>query len=107
MGLVFELLRSQFVRGANRTALSSNRRGAIAPPNIGFLCLKNFCLGGISVRLYPIRVESYLSVRSRPLVSFGMQEVFVDVVFNPAVQILRVLGDLLPIDMLIIRDLNN
>jgi hypothetical protein len=36
-----------------------------------------------------------------------MQEVFVDVVFNPAVQILRVIGDFLPVDMLIIRDLKN
>ena len=85
MGLVFELLRSQFIRSADAAALSFDGRRAIAPLNIDFLCLNNFCCGGVSVCLDPIRSRVVFVGQIAIPVREGMQKVFVDVVFNPTV----------------------
>jgi hypothetical protein len=71
--LVFDSLRSHFVRCADRAAFPFDRRGAIAPPNIGFLCLKNLCLGGIHVGLYPIRGRVVLVGEIAALIGVGMR----------------------------------
>ena len=107
MVLVFELLRRQLIGSSDHASLSLDSRSTIAPLNINFLRLSYFCLGRISICFYPIRSRVVFVAQIALSIGRGMQEVFVDVVFNSAVQLLRVILNLFPIDVLLIRDLKN